>query len=166
MFLRRSDSTPTRMPLSSQGWYWWFRSLKKLSLLCFFITYYRQMVSNTQFLFIFCFQLFFLQNFFSYCHSQYCLRFFFSMFLLPSKANPLICSTSPCSFRMPVLHYILYHASTLLRCYYNLILLLCSPVLHLDTVFLLQFANVLGQNLKLAYKKGNAKQEKQKLTRV
>lgn len=45
MFLRRSDSTPTCMPLSSRGWYWWFRLLKKLATLCFFITYCRQMVS-------------------------------------------------------------------------------------------------------------------------
>lgn len=61
------------------------------ALLCFSITYYRQMVSSTRFLFMFCFQLFFLHgNFFSYCHSQYCFHLFFSMFSFLQKLIHLL----------------------------------------------------------------------------
>lgn len=79
------------MPLSSQGWYKKLTSLKMLALLCFSVTYYRQMVSSTQFLFIFCFQLFFLQeNLFSYCHSQYRFHLLFPTFNFLQKLIHLL----------------------------------------------------------------------------
>lgn len=86
------------------------------ALLCFSITYYRQMVSSTRFLFMFCFQLFFLHgNFFSYCHSQYCFHLFFSMFSFLQKLIHLL--------RLPLQFY---NAPFTL---YSLIHLLCYMLL-------------------------------------
>lgn len=88
----RSDSTPTHTPLSLEGWYPWFSSLRKLVLLSFLITTEKYFIL-TNFSLYFASSLF-LVIFFSYCHSPYYIHFLFQYF--HSSLPAWRFSISPC----------------------------------------------------------------------
>jgi len=150
-FLRRSDSTPTGTPLTSQGWYWWFRSLKKLALLCFLL-----LTTDKRFLTP-SFSLYFASSCFSYKISfptatlNIASNFSFQCFWSLQKLIHLFAPPPPAVLGFP---FCIVFPVTRLLCYaaINLILLLCSPALHLNMVFLCSLQMFWGKTWNLCIK--------------